>query len=94
MSTGTAYAWRLRTSGENLFVVLLMMAPPSQELEPPENPVRTADGALQATPWGPINTAIDVSPLGKKLGFHSICSCVDLHEWELQWIGGCLAVLY
>src|SRR5690606_18674618 len=29
-----------RTSGENLFVVLLMMAPPSQELEPPANPGR------------------------------------------------------
>src|SRR3954447_2976844 len=28
------------TSGENLFVVLLMMAPPSQELEPPANPGR------------------------------------------------------
>ncbi|MGV1886585.1 transposase, partial [Rhizobium sp. 23-156E] len=31
---------RLRTSGENLFVVLLMMAPLSQKLEPPANPVR------------------------------------------------------
>src|SRR5271156_6437107 len=35
---------RLRTSGENLFVVLLMAAPPSQELEPPANPGRF-------TPW-------------------------------------------
>jgi hypothetical protein len=26
--------------GENLFVVLLVMAPPSQELEPPANPGR------------------------------------------------------
>lgn len=32
------HGWR--TSGENLFVVLLMMAPPSQELEPPANPGR------------------------------------------------------
>src|SRR5690606_11152033 len=31
---------RSRTSGENLFVVLLMMLHPTQELEPPENPVR------------------------------------------------------
>jgi len=31
---------RPRTSGENLFVVLLVMAPPSQELEPPTNPRR------------------------------------------------------
>ncbi|HEY0124076.1 MAG TPA: hypothetical protein VGC14_20410, partial [Rhizobium sp.] len=31
---------RLRTSGENLFVVLLMMAPLSQKLEPPANPAR------------------------------------------------------
>lgn len=28
---------RWRTSAENLFVVLLISAPPSQELEPPEN---------------------------------------------------------
>jgi hypothetical protein len=31
---------RWRTSGENLFVVLPVMAPPSQELEPPANPGR------------------------------------------------------
>jgi hypothetical protein len=31
---------RLRTSGENLFVVLIIMAPLSQKLEPPANPVR------------------------------------------------------
>ena len=31
---------RARISGENLFVVLLVMAPPSQELEPPTNPAR------------------------------------------------------
>ncbi|MEG3147847.1 hypothetical protein U1839_24625, partial [Sphingomonas sp. RT2P30] len=31
---------RSRTSGANLFVVLLVMAPPSQELEPPTNPAR------------------------------------------------------
>jgi hypothetical protein len=31
---------RSRTSGENLFVVLLVIAPPSQELEPPTNPGR------------------------------------------------------
>ena len=31
---------RVRTSGENLFVVLLVMAPSSQELEPPANPGR------------------------------------------------------
>ena len=31
---------RARTSGENLFVVLLVSAPPSQELEPPTNPGR------------------------------------------------------
>jgi hypothetical protein len=32
-----------RTSGENLFVVLLMAAPPSQELEPPANPGRFSE---------------------------------------------------
>ena len=31
---------RSRTSGENLFVVLLMMLHPTQELEPPANPAR------------------------------------------------------
>ena len=31
---------RARTSGENLLVVLLVMAPPSPELEPPINPER------------------------------------------------------
>lgn len=31
---------RSRTSGANLFFVLLVQAPPSQELEPPTNPVR------------------------------------------------------
>ena len=31
---------RSRTSGENLFVVLLMMLHPTQELEPPANPGR------------------------------------------------------
>jgi hypothetical protein len=30
----------LATSGENLFVVLLVIAPPSQKLEPPKNPER------------------------------------------------------
>jgi hypothetical protein len=29
---------RERTSGENLLLVCLLMAPPSQELEPPANP--------------------------------------------------------
>jgi len=31
---------RSRTSGANLFVVLLIQAPPSQELKPPANPER------------------------------------------------------
>lgn len=31
---------RSRTSGEYLFVVLLMMPHPTQELEPPANPAR------------------------------------------------------
>jgi len=36
----------LRTSGENLFVVLLMMLHPTQELEPPANPARFSGVAL------------------------------------------------
>jgi hypothetical protein len=40
---------RSRTSGKNLFVVLLVIAPPSQELEPPTNPGRfTILSALDA----------------------------------------------
>ncbi|WP_343794952.1 hypothetical protein, partial [Sphingomonas trueperi] len=31
---------RVRTSGENLFVVLLVIGPSSQELGPPTNPAR------------------------------------------------------
>ena len=44
-SSSTSRIARLRISGENLFVVLRMVAPPSQELEPPPNP-----GRLTATP--------------------------------------------
>ncbi|TAU73865.1 hypothetical protein ELI07_30100 (plasmid) [Rhizobium leguminosarum] len=36
---------RARTSGENLFVVLLVMAPLSQKLEPPANPGRFSLGS-------------------------------------------------
>ncbi|WP_203232353.1 hypothetical protein, partial [Gemmobacter caeruleus] len=36
----TSRTARSRTSGENLFVVLLMMLHPTQELEPPANPAR------------------------------------------------------
>lgn len=38
-----------RTSGENLFVVLLMSAPLSQELEPPAN-ARRVHPASEHTP--------------------------------------------
>jgi predicted lipid-binding transport protein (Tim44 family) len=47
---------RSRTSGENLFVVLPLMAPPSQELEPPANPGRFTmmnfDGMMGSGMWG------------------------------------------
>ena len=36
----TSRTARSRTSGENLFVVLLMVLHPTQELEPPANPAR------------------------------------------------------
>ena len=44
---------RPRTSGENLFVVLLVMAPSSQELEPPINPARVTRvlPPLSTLPW-------------------------------------------
>lgn len=38
--SSTSLTARSRTSGENLFVVLLMMLHPTQKLEPPANPVR------------------------------------------------------
>jgi hypothetical protein len=38
--SNTSRTARSRTSGENLFVVLLMMLHPTQELEPPANPAR------------------------------------------------------
>ena len=40
IDTKTIRTARARTSEENLLVVLLVMAPPSQELEPPINPER------------------------------------------------------
>lgn len=39
-------AARPRASGENLFVVLLVMAPPSQQLEPPINPGRFTSATI------------------------------------------------
>ncbi|WP_233557135.1 hypothetical protein, partial [Gemmobacter lutimaris] len=38
---------RSRTSGENLFVVLLMMLHPTQKLEPPANPARFRMGETE-----------------------------------------------
>ncbi|MBG6177171.1 hypothetical protein IWQ55_005024, partial [Labrenzia sp. EL_208] len=35
-----------RTSGENLFVVLLIVLHPTQELEPPANPERLTSGFI------------------------------------------------
>src|SRR5262249_25797438 len=40
---------RERTSGENLFVGLLVIAPPPQELEPPTNPVQFTDALHSAS---------------------------------------------
>lgn len=47
----TSRTARSRTSGENLFVVLLMMLHPTQELEPPANPARFS---LTATSYAEI----------------------------------------
>src|SRR5438445_550879 len=41
---------RSRTSAENLFVVGLLIAPSSQDVEPPANPVRFKVDGQQATP--------------------------------------------
>src|SRR6476620_4880239 len=46
-SSRTIRTARARTSGENLFVVLLVMAPSSQELEPPANPGRFKTGLIK-----------------------------------------------
>ncbi|WP_288936323.1 hypothetical protein, partial [uncultured Sphingomonas sp.] len=48
---------RARTSGENLFVVLLVIAPSSQELEPPTNPAR-----FTSLEPGLSRTSIQVQP--------------------------------
>ncbi|WP_210287065.1 hypothetical protein, partial [Ancylobacter tetraedralis] len=49
-----------RTSGENLFVVLLVMAPPSQELEPPTNPARFKSAACSAPICPGLNPLLGV----------------------------------
>ncbi|RXH37030.1 hypothetical protein XH94_24345, partial [Bradyrhizobium zhanjiangense] len=47
-----------RTSGENLFVVLLVMAPSSQELEPPANPGRFSPRLEWGSPdWCALSSA-------------------------------------
>jgi hypothetical protein len=49
----TSRTARSRTSGENLFVVLLMMLHPTQELEPPANPERFSDADGVSYSFGP-----------------------------------------
>jgi hypothetical protein len=49
---------RLRTSSENLFVVLLMAAPPSRELEPPANPGRSTSSFLRTSPISPSASSL------------------------------------
>lgn len=57
---------RSRTSGENLFVVLLIMAPLSQKLEPPANPVRFRDRVRK------LGTITKVESEGKRFPSHSV----------------------
>jgi hypothetical protein len=45
----TSRTARVRTSGENLLLVCLLMAPPSQELEPPANPGQFSVATVKAT---------------------------------------------
>src|SRR6202789_3947232 len=47
---------RARTSGENLFVVLLVMAPPSLELEPPANQGRFTSHSKMKFRWNGNST--------------------------------------
>lgn len=54
---------RARTSGENLFVVLLITAPPSQELEPPTIPVPFKPPMLF-----PANSAQEIDSIGISCG--------------------------
>src|SRR5690606_4005984 len=52
----TSRTARSRTSGENLFVVLLMMLHPTQELEPPANPARFSVSKRSSTVICPGNS--------------------------------------
>src|SRR5437016_10647888 len=49
---------RSRTSAENLFVVGLLIAPSSQDVEPPANPVRFSVLNLSRTPQGIYDTGV------------------------------------
>jgi hypothetical protein len=67
----TSRTARSRTSGENLFVVLLMMLHPTQELEPPANPARFKpagrwpfEGTLQVC----RGEAMSGIPFGSRMG--------------------------
>ncbi len=53
--TRNGSAARARTSGENLFVVLLVMALPSQELEPPAIPGRFKVTFIPGLLWAKAN---------------------------------------
>ena len=61
---------RLRTSGENLFVVLLISAPLSQKLEPPANPARfipsrvRTESLFNHIDMGFLNRRLAISALG------------------------------
>jgi len=55
---------RPRTSGENLFVVLIIVLHPAQELEPPENPERFMAGK-----------ALDCAPASLALSLEAASTC-------------------
>ena len=65
---------RLRPSGENLFVVLLTMAPLSQKLEPPANPVRFTSRQEGRTRSGWLSLLL----YGRLKGWLYVAAVIDL----------------
>ncbi|MEM9960411.1 MAG: hypothetical protein AAF882_05120 [Pseudomonadota bacterium] len=60
VATSTILTARSRTSGENMFVVLLIGLNPTQELEPPTHPARFTCLApiTFAQPWTTLISAV------------------------------------
>lgn len=61
-----------RASGENLFGVLLMMAPPSQDWEPPANPARSKAISPYLKHAAPLTTRFTNKNMSSERSFHNM----------------------